>query len=96
MGMCHQAEMLLKRQRWITEIKLKLVKDIRKEKKGSLKYKINVRKVEKGVGPQLRGHSRFSDKEGVKVLSVFHSLHRKSGHRFPCPWNKGCNMGKFH
>lgn len=73
MGMCHQAEMLLKRQRWITEIKLKLVKDIRKEKKSSLKYKINVRKVEKGVGPQLRGHRRFSDKEGVKVLSVFHS-----------------------
>lgn len=72
-GMCYQAEMLLKMQGWITEIQLELVRDIRKERKGFLKYKSHIRKVEKGVGPQRRGHRRFSDKEGMKVLSVFHS-----------------------
>lgn len=72
-GMCYQAEILLKMQGWITEIKLKLVRDIRKERKGSLKHKINIRKVEKCVGPQRRGHRRFSDKEEVKIPCVFHS-----------------------
>lgn len=60
-------------QGWTTEIQLKLVRDNRKERKGFLKYKIHTRKTEKGVGPQRRGPRRFSDKEGVKVLSVFHS-----------------------
>lgn len=77
-GMCHQAEMLLKMQGWNTEIKLKLVRDIGKERKGSLKYKINIREVEKGVGPEMRGHMRFSDKDGVKVRSVFHSIYMES------------------
>lgn len=90
----NQAEMLLKMQGWITEIKLKLVRDIGKEWKGFFKYKINIRKVEKDVGPQMRGYRRFSDKEAVKVLSVFHSV---------CTWKVWTqvstsleHMGKFH
>lgn len=47
MGMCYQTEMLLKMQEWITEIQLKLVRDIRKERKGFLKHKINIRRLKK-------------------------------------------------
>lgn len=49
------------------------------------------------MGPQRRGHRTFSDKELVKILSVFHStLHGKAGYRFPHPRNTGYNMGKLH
>lgn len=50
-----------------------LVRDIEKDRKGFLKYKINKRRFEKSAGPQINQHRRFSDKEGVKALSVFHS-----------------------
>lgn len=40
-------------QGWITETKLKLVRDIKKDRKGFLKYKINKRRFEKSAGPQI-------------------------------------------
>lgn len=70
-GMCYQAEMLLKIQGWITEIKLKLGRDIRKDRKDLLKCKINKRKVEKSVGPQIGGHRKFRDKREWRYWVVF-------------------------
>lgn len=53
------------------KVKLKLVKHVRKNRKGFLKYNSNKRKAKENVGPPSKRCRRPSDKEGVKALSIF-------------------------